>query len=86
MPVCGHNSLATSKPLKRIGSYWSYATTLYDYLRWAMPFSVPQSHSSGEAVFRQDDEVDIRRQCAAGQGEYAGGLTRRELALCQMGS
>lgn len=41
--VGGQGSLRTSKPLKTIGSYWPYATTLYDYLRRAMPFTAPQS-------------------------------------------
>ena len=41
--VGGQGSLRTAKPLKTIGSYWPYATTLYDYLRRAMPFTAPQS-------------------------------------------
>lgn len=41
--VGGQGSLQTTKPLKTIGSYWPYATTLYDYLRRAMPFPAPQS-------------------------------------------
>ncbi|MBS0153648.1 MAG: cytochrome c [Nitrospira sp.] len=41
--VGGQGSLQTTKPLKTIGSYWPYATTLYDYLRRAMPFTAPQS-------------------------------------------
>lgn len=41
--VGGQGSLQTAKPLKTIGSYWPYATTLYDYLRCAMPFTSPQS-------------------------------------------
>lgn len=41
--VGGEGSLQTTKPLKTIGSYWPYATTLYDYLRRAMPFTSPQS-------------------------------------------
>lgn len=41
--VGGHKSLQTVKPLKTIGSYWPYATTVYDYLRRAMPANAPQS-------------------------------------------
>ncbi|CUJ68822.1 c-type cytochrome [Achromobacter aegrifaciens] len=41
----GKGSLATAKPLKTIGSYWPYATTLFDYIRRAMPFQSPQSMS-----------------------------------------
>jgi cytochrome c len=29
------------KPLKTVGSYWPYATTLFDYIRRAMPFKQP---------------------------------------------
>jgi len=46
--VGGQDSLRTSKPLKTIGSYWPYATTLYDYLHRAMPFNAPQSLTSDE--------------------------------------
>ncbi|PPQ29703.1 c-type cytochrome [Rhodopila globiformis] len=41
--VGGIGSLATAKPIKDVGSYWPYATTLFDYIRRAMPFSNPQS-------------------------------------------
>lgn len=46
--VGGHGSLKTAKPLRTIGSYWPYATTLYDYLRRAMPFNAPQSLTPDE--------------------------------------
>lgn len=29
------------KPLKTVGSYWPYATTLWDYVNRAMPFDRP---------------------------------------------
>ncbi len=46
--VGGHKTLATSKPIKTIGSYWPYATTLYDYINRAMPFDAPQSLTPDE--------------------------------------
>ncbi len=46
--VGGEGSLATDKPVKTIGSYWPYATTLFDYVRRAMPLDAPQSLSAGE--------------------------------------
>lgn len=46
--IGGQGSLATAKPLKTVGSYWPYATTLYDYIRRAMPFQAPQSLSNDE--------------------------------------
>ncbi|MFU0508032.1 c-type cytochrome, partial [Pseudaminobacter sp. NGMCC 1.201702] len=41
--VGGRGSLNTDKPVKTVGSYWPYATTLYDYIHRAMPFDSPQS-------------------------------------------
>lgn len=41
--VGGHGSLATEHPVKTIGSFWPYATTLYDYIHRAMPLNAPQS-------------------------------------------
>ena len=46
--VGGQGTLASAKPLKTIGSYWPYATTLFDYIRRAMPFNAPQSLSNDE--------------------------------------
>ena len=46
--VGGQNSLKTPKPERTIGSYWPYATTLYDYIRRAMPFDAPQSLTPNE--------------------------------------
>ena len=46
--VGGHNTLATERPLKTVGSYWPYATTIYDYVHRAMPYNAPQSLSPDE--------------------------------------
>jgi len=46
--VGGQGSLATEHPIKTIGSYWPYATTLYDYIFRAMPFTAPQSLTPDE--------------------------------------
>ena len=46
--VGGQNTLATPKPIRTIGSYWPYATTLYDYINRAMPFNAPQSLTPDE--------------------------------------
>lgn len=47
--VGGHGTLAGKTPVRTVGSYWPYATTVFDYVRRAMPYT--QSHSLG------DDEV-----------------------------
>lgn len=46
--VGGQGSLASAKPLQTIGSFWPYATTLFDYIRRAMPFTAPGSLSDDE--------------------------------------
>lgn len=37
----GTGSLTTERPLRTVGSYWPYATTLFDYIRRAMPYMTP---------------------------------------------
>jgi S-disulfanyl-L-cysteine oxidoreductase SoxD len=44
----GIGSLATPKPVRTVGSYWPYATTLFDYVRRAMPITNPLSLSDDE--------------------------------------
>ena len=39
--VGGQGTLATAKPRKTVGSYWPYATTVWDYTNRAMPFDQP---------------------------------------------
>lgn len=45
----GQDSLENDRPEKTIGSYWPYLSTVYDYVRRAMPF--------GNARSLSDDEV-----------------------------
>jgi S-disulfanyl-L-cysteine oxidoreductase SoxD len=44
----GHGSLKADRPEKTIGSYWPYASTVFDYVRRAMPFGNAQSLSNDE--------------------------------------
>ena len=44
----GVGSLASKTPLRTVGSYWPYATTLFDYVRRAMPIANPLSLSNDE--------------------------------------
>ena len=39
----GHGTLADDRPVKTIGSYWPYLSTVYDYIRRAMPFGYARS-------------------------------------------
>lgn len=42
------NNDPTKPPVKTIESYWPYATTLFDYVKRAMPFNAPGSLSDAE--------------------------------------
>jgi len=44
----GQGTLATPRPVRTVGSYWPYATTLFDYVRRAMPFNAPHSLSDDQ--------------------------------------
>jgi cytochrome c len=44
----GHGTLTSDSPVRTIGSYWPYATTVFDYIRRAMPFTQPQSLSDDD--------------------------------------
>jgi cytochrome c len=44
----GQGTLATARPVKTVGSYWPYATTLWDYINRAMPFQQPHSLTPSE--------------------------------------
>lgn len=45
----GQDTLTADRPVKTIGSYWPYLSTVYDYVRRAMPF--------GNARSLSDDDV-----------------------------
>jgi cytochrome c len=46
--IGGQGTLASAKPKRTVGSYWPYATTLFDYIRRAMPYNAPESLSADE--------------------------------------
>jgi S-disulfanyl-L-cysteine oxidoreductase SoxD len=47
--VGGVGTIASEQPaVKTVGSYWPYATTLFDYIRRAMPWSETKSLSNDE--------------------------------------
>ena len=47
--VGGRGSLSGDQaPVKTVGSFWPYATTLFDYVRRAMPLNAPKSLSDDE--------------------------------------
>src|SRR5256884_2734111 len=46
--VGGQGTLASKTPVRTIGSYWPYATTVFDYVRRSMPYIQPHSLSNDE--------------------------------------
>src|SRR5512134_1568350 len=46
--VGGEGTLREAAPVRTIGSYWPYATTVFDYVRRAMPYMQPHSLTDDE--------------------------------------
>jgi cytochrome c len=69
--VGGHGSLTTDRPRKTVGSYWPYATTLFDYVHRAMPYQAPGSLSDDDVyavtayILYLNDVVDENDQLDA---------------------
>jgi len=70
----GRGTLASEGPKKTVESYWPYASTLYDYVRRAMPFNAPGSLSN--------DDVYAVVAYVLGEGEVVDkGMTMNADAL-----
>ena len=69
--VGGAGTLTTSKPVKSVGSYWPYATTLFDYIRRAMPY--------GEQKSLSDDEV----YAVTGYTLFLNGIIKESAVITQ---
>jgi mono/diheme cytochrome c family protein len=46
--VGGQGTLREAAPIRTIGSYWPYATTVFDYIRRAMPYVTPHTLTADE--------------------------------------
>jgi S-disulfanyl-L-cysteine oxidoreductase SoxD len=46
--IGGRGTLASDTPIKTVESYWPYATTLFDYVKRAMPLNAPGSLSDND--------------------------------------
>jgi len=46
--VGGQGTLTSNAPVRTVGSYWPYSTTIFDYVRRAMPYIQPQTLSNDE--------------------------------------
>lgn len=70
--VGGRGTLRDASPVRTIGSYWPYATTLFDYIRRAMPYVQPHSLADADVyaltayllylngVIGEDDVMDAK--------------------------
>jgi cytochrome c len=47
--VGGQGTLREAAPIRTVGSYWPYATTVFDYVRRAMPYVTPHTLTADEA-------------------------------------
>ena len=60
----GHDTLKSENPVKTIGSYWPYLSTVFDYINRAMPFGDAQSLKPDESyalvayILSMNDIVD----------------------------
>jgi len=46
--VGGQGTLKDAAPVRTLGSYWPYATTVFDYVRRTMPLTAPGSLTNNE--------------------------------------
>ncbi len=46
--VGGQGSLTSAKPLRTVGSYWPYATTVWDHIHRTMPYTEPGTLTPNE--------------------------------------
>ncbi len=44
----GQGTLASDMPVKTVGSFWPYASTVFDYIHRAMPYQAPGSLSNDD--------------------------------------
>ena len=90
--IGGRGTLNTPKFKITVESYWPYATTLYDYILRAMPYTAPGSLEAGRSLFagglypgrgqyhRQEDG-DGRQVAAQGADAQSGRLLSRTTGL-----
>jgi cytochrome c len=70
--VGGQGTLDKLDQVRTLGSYWPYATTIFDYVRRAMPFNTPETLTNDETyaltayllykngIIRANDEMNAR--------------------------
>ena len=68
--VGGHGTLTSQQPIRTVGSYWPYSTTVFDFIRRAMPYQAPGTLTNDEIyavtayllflnnIVREDKEIN----------------------------
>jgi hypothetical protein len=77
--VGGIGSLKTAAPLFTVGSYWPYATIIWDYIRRAMPYDRPGALKTNEVY-----SVTAYLLFLNGIIEHQSVITNRTLPLVRM--
>ena len=81
----GAGSLDTAKPVKTVGSFWPYATTLYDFIHRAMPFCPPMFSTSITSCRTMPFSMpgrSRRSRCRHGRASAAPS-SRRPVPICR---
>ena len=66
--VGGQGTLDQLQQVRTIGSFWPYASTVFDYIRRAMPFQSPQSLTNDEVyaltayLLAENGIIDVARR------------------------
>ncbi len=74
--LAGGNGLTSAHADKTIGTYWPYATTVFDFIRRAMPLDAPRSLSDGEVYAVTAYLLHINGIIGAGDPMNANSLPR----------
>jgi cytochrome c len=77
--IGGRGSLAGGQPVKTVESYWPYATTLFDYVKRAMPLPAPGSLSDDE-VYAVSAFI-LAKAGITGQDEVMNATTLSEVVM-----
>ena len=78
--VGGIGSLASAQPVKTVGSFWPHATTLFDYIRRAMPYDAPLSLTDDE-VYAVSAYVLWRNDGIVGEDDVLNADTLRRVKM-----
>jgi cytochrome c len=74
--VGGQGTLAGPAPVRTIGSFWPYATTVFDYVRRAMPYQQPHSLTNDEVYALTAYLLHLNGVIAEGEAMNAQTLPR----------